>query len=195
MLKRSCRRFRACFSLGAAGSPGAAHRRRCPECAALAEHIERAAEIRLPLPERLRSELRAIGGVRGTAVAPTNEPGPELPAFLPFVVPALALPDRLHRRLVDLGHAERKRGRLPVWLRSPRYAIAASYLLTILSAALFGNPVDLGRRASAAIARELHQALGRTTVESRPSPQRPLSLTRPLSRGPHEPSSPRRRVR
>ena len=36
---------------------------------------------------------------------------------------------------------------LPGWLRSPRYAVAASYLVAVLTIHVLGDPLALGRRA------------------------------------------------
>ncbi|PYQ58086.1 MAG: hypothetical protein DMF53_21125 [Acidobacteria bacterium] len=113
MLSASCRRFRARFSPGSAHP----HRRACPECEAFAAALESAAGVRLPLPESLRRNLRAIAG-------------PEADAVLPFAVPRLPVPDALTRRLRTIAPASRPT--LPEWLRSPRYAVAASAILALL---------------------------------------------------------------
>ncbi|HEY4589859.1 MAG TPA: hypothetical protein VII86_11570 [Thermoanaerobaculia bacterium] len=113
MLSASCRRFRARFSPGSTHP----HRRACPECEAFAAALESAAGVRLPLPERLRRNLRAIAG---------PEPG----AVLPFAVPRLPVPDALAGRLRTIAPAGRPP--LPEWLRSPRYAVAASAILALL---------------------------------------------------------------
>jgi hypothetical protein len=113
VLSASCRRFRARFSPGSAHP----HRRACPECEAFAAALENAAGVRLPLPESLRRSLRAIAG---------PEPG----AVLPFAVPRLPVPDALARRLRTIAPAGRPP--LPEWVRSPRYAVAASAILALL---------------------------------------------------------------
>ena len=113
MLSASCRRFRARFSPGSAHP----HRRACPECEAFAAALESAAGVRLPLPESLRRNLRAIAG-------------PEADAVLPFAVPRLPVPDALTRRLRTIAPASRPT--LPEWIRSPRYAVAASAILALL---------------------------------------------------------------
>jgi hypothetical protein len=113
VLSASCRRFRARFYPGSAHP----HRRACPECEAFAAALESAAGVRLPLPESLRRNLRAIAG---------PEPG----AVLPFAVPRLPVPDPLARRLRTIAPAGRPP--LPEWLRSPRYAVAASAILALL---------------------------------------------------------------
>jgi len=116
VLSASCRRFRARFSPGSAHP----HRRACPECDAFAAALESAAGARLPVPESLRRNLRAIAGIAGP------EPG----AVLPFAVPRLPVPDALAHRLRTIAPAGRPP--LPEWLRSPRYAVAASAILALL---------------------------------------------------------------
>jgi hypothetical protein len=113
VLSASCRRFRARFSPGSAHP----HRRACPECAAFAAALESAAGVRLPLPEGLRRNLRAIAG-------------PEPEAVLPFAAPRVPVPAPLARRLRTIAPAGRPP--LPEWLRSPRYAVAASAILALL---------------------------------------------------------------
>lgn len=113
MLSASCRRFRARFSPGSAHP----HRRACPECEAFAAALESAAGVRLPLPGGLRRSLRAIAA-------------PEPAAVLPFAAPRVPVPDALARRLRAIAPASRPP--LPEWLRSPRYAVAASAILALL---------------------------------------------------------------
>ncbi|MFL6261024.1 MAG: hypothetical protein ACJ76Y_15060 [Thermoanaerobaculia bacterium] len=113
MLSASCRRFRARFSPGSTHP----HRRACPECEAFAAALESAAGVRLPLPAGLRRSLRAIAG-------------PEPDAVLPFAIPRVPVPDGLARRLRAVAPAGRPP--LPEWLRSPRYAVAASAILALL---------------------------------------------------------------
>ena len=109
MLKPACHRFRADFTPGLDN----AHRRSCPACAAYGTAMERAAR-KVPLPARLRSKLRAIPGATG--------PAPRLP------LPQAPLPDPLRDRLRGLGRRPAPRP-LPAWVRTSRYAVAASYLL------------------------------------------------------------------
>lgn len=134
MLKPDCRRFRIDFSPGLA--PGDPHRRTCPACAAYAAALERAA-LKVPLPARLRSKLRAIPGAAG--------PDPRLP------LPQAPLPDPLRNRLRGLArrHASQQEPRpLPAWVRTSRYAVAASYLMAVLVGLAAGNPLQLGRQAA-----------------------------------------------
>ena len=114
-------------------APGDPHRRSCPACDAYAAAMERAA-FRIPLPSGLRSKLRAIPGSIGDA-----QPGPRLPQA--------PLPDPLRDRLRGLARRPAPRP-LPVWVRTSRYAVAASYLLAVLIGLTAGNPVQLGRQAA-----------------------------------------------
>ena len=97
--------------------------------------MERAA-VRLPLPASLRRELRSI---------PAAAAGLDAPRFL---LPRRPLPAPLHSRLRSLaGTGAPARTPLPGWLRSPRYAVAASYLVAVLTIHVLGDPLALGRRA------------------------------------------------
>jgi hypothetical protein len=118
MLSVACRRFRARFSPGP--GPVHPHRRSCPECEAFAAALESAAGARLPLPAGLQRSLRAVAG---------PEPG----AVLPFAVPRLPVPGALAARLRGIAKiATPERPAPPEWVRSPRYAVAASALLALL---------------------------------------------------------------
>lgn len=135
MLKPACRRFRAELA------PGDPHRRSCLACAAYAAAMERAA-VKIPLPARLRSKLRAIPGASG--------PGPRLP------LPPAPLPDPLRDRLRGLARRplrSQKPRSLPAWVRTSRYAVAASYLMAVLVGFAVGNPVELGRQAAERMSR------------------------------------------
>ena len=138
MLNPSCRRFRTEFTPGAE-SPHDAHRKSCPACAAYAAAMERAAK-RIPLPAGLRSKLRAIPGVTSDA--------PRLP------VPQAPMPPALRDRLRQMGRRQ-ELPPLPAWARSSRYALAASYLLAVLTGAAFGNPVE----AAGAFTRSVDRAV------------------------------------
>ncbi len=157
MLSWSCRRFRAGFTPGA-DHPHHPHRGACPACAAYAAAMERAAQ-RTPLPARLRSKLRAVPG----AVASGGSGIGDAPRML---LPQEPLPEALRGRLRGLAGIQRgQRGRraplapLPAWLSSPRYAIAACYLLAVLTGALAGNPAELGRNAADAVSRTVDRAV------------------------------------
>lgn len=129
MLRPACRRFRAELA------PDDPHRRSCPACAAYAAALERAAR-KVPLPGRLRSKLRGIPGA--------VNPGPRLP------LPQAPLPDPLRERLRGLSRRREPRP-LPAWVRTSRYAVAASYVMAVLMGFAVGNPVHLGRQAAGAM--------------------------------------------
>jgi hypothetical protein len=154
MLKPDCRRFRMEFTPGAE-SPRDAHRMSCPACAAYAAAMERAAK-RIPLPAGLRSKLRAIPGVTADA--------PRLP------MPQAPMPAALRSRLRQMGRrTPATPPPLPAWARSSRYALAASYLLAVLTGAALGNPVEaagsLTRSVDRAVRPRVERAIER--VEDR----------------------------
>ena len=146
MLKPACRQFRAELA------PGDPHRRSCPACAAYAAAMERAA-FRIPLPGRLRSKLRAIPGA--------SSPGPRLP------LPQAALPDPLRDRLRGLARRPAPLRTLPAWVRTSRYAVAASYLMAVLVGLTAGNPVQLGRQAADRMSQAVSERLdeGRERID------------------------------
>lgn len=128
MLSWTCRRFRARFTPGS----NAPHRRDCPECDAFASAVEQAAGLRLPMPERLRTSLKAIA---------SPEPG----GVLPFPIPRAAMPEALTGRLRAIAPPGRPAP--PEWLRSPRYAVAASALLALLLGPFFTTGAERGLHA------------------------------------------------
>lgn len=141
MLKPACRQFRAELA------PGDPHRRSCPACAAYAAAMERAA-FKVPLPARLRSKLRGI------PVAPgATGPGPRLP------LPQAPLPDPLRNRLRGLARRPAPLRTLPAWVRTSRYAVAASYLMAVLVGLTAGNPVQLGRQAASRMSQAVSERL------------------------------------
>jgi hypothetical protein len=139
MLKLSCRRFRMEFTPGAESSHDA-HRTNCPACAAYAAAMERAAK-KVPLPSRLRSKLRAVPG----AVA---DDAPRFP------MPQAPMPPQLRDRLRQMSRLQEPPA-VPAWVRSSRYAVAASYLLAVLLGATVGNPVE----AAGALSRSVDRAI------------------------------------
>ncbi|HWM92075.1 MAG TPA: hypothetical protein VN493_15025 [Thermoanaerobaculia bacterium] len=144
MLSQACRRFRTEFSPGQ-DDP---HRRTCPACTAYAAAMERAAR-KLPLPAGLRSKLRAIPGGIGDVGQ-----GPRLP------LPQAPLPDPLRSRL--RGFARRQEPRpLPAWVRTSRYAVAASYVMAVLLSFTAANPVHLGRQAAEVMSQAVSERLDR----------------------------------
>jgi len=140
-----CRRFRARFAPGSAHP----HRRSCRQCDAFAAAVEQAAGARLPLPAGLRRGLREIAA-------------PAAGAVLPFPVPRRPLPPDLARRLRSLGPAASSAPAPPEWLRSPRYAIAASALLAILLGPLWPVAADRGLQAVDSLRDEVSPLLQRT---------------------------------
>lgn len=145
MLKPGCRRFRMEFTPGT-DHP---HRAGCAACAAYAAAMERAAK-KIPLPAGLRSKLRAI---------PAAIPGgvDDAPRLL---IPQAPMPARLRHRLRQMSRPPQAPP-LPAWVRSSRYAVAASYLLAVLTGALLGNPVE----AAGALTRSVDRAV-RPRVEN-----------------------------
>lgn len=156
-MSAACRRFRAAFAPGSRHP----HRRQCPRCAAYAAALERAAGLRLPLPDALAERLRAIPPAGGSTAPPA----------LPAPVPPLPLPAGLRDRLVALPRQavgtrpmrsprsprSPRSARLPAWVLKPRYAVAASYAAAVLLTAAFDGPGDLGDRG-----RQLAREVGRT---------------------------------
>lgn len=152
MLSRDCRRFREEFTPGGSGAQDP-HRRSCPACAAYAAALERAASApRLPMPERLKSGLKAL-------------PRPDEPRLPLAQAP---LPAALKDRLRAIPRNVRSEGRreLPAWIRSPRWAIAASYFLTVVLLNTVGDPVALGRRATGTLARTWDPAWTQTWTQT-----------------------------
>jgi len=149
MLKPSCRRFRTEFTPGA----DLPHRKSCPACASYAAAMERAAK-RIPLPAGLRSKLRAIPGVTADA--------PRLP------IPQAPMPAALRSRLRQMGRRQSPPP-LPAWARSSRYALAASYLLAVLTGAAFGNPVEAAGALTRSVDRSVRPRVERAieSVEDR----------------------------
>lgn len=149
MLSWACRRFRASFEPGSRHP----HRDRCTECRAYAEALERAAGLRLPVPPSLGRRLSALA-------APRQES-----PVLRFPLPQAPLPASLHERLRGIARPQPRRPGLPAWIRSPRYAVAASYVLAVLLTALFG---DLGgsfvRKVEQVV--ELTETEGLETIEA-----------------------------
>lgn len=140
MLRPECERFQRLYERGQRD----AHLAECADCRRFVELVDGLSRLGLaaPLGDDLRARLRRV---------PEDEAG--IPAFP--TLPSLPLPATLERRLRRIAR-QGVRQSLPIWIRSPRYAIAASYLLTLLVAGTLGNP--------AAWAGEVGQRLGR--VES-----------------------------
>lgn len=139
MLSLACRRFRESFTPGAQDP----HRETCPACAAYAAALERAAAApKLPMPESLRGQLRDV-------LPFVRHDAPRLP------VPRMPLPAGLKSRLRAIPREERREP--PVWIRSSRWAVAASYFLTVVMLQTLGDPVALGQRATSSLVRTWDQ--------------------------------------
>ncbi|HEX3128709.1 MAG TPA: hypothetical protein VH394_15355 [Thermoanaerobaculia bacterium] len=136
MLKPGCRRFRTEFTPGIHHP----HRAACAACAAYAAALERAAK-RIPMPAGLRSKLRVIPGAAA-------DDAPRFP------MPQAPMPPQLRDRLRRMSRHQEPPP-LPAWVRSSRYAMAASYLLAVLMGALMGNPVE----AAGALTRSVDRAV------------------------------------
>ncbi len=140
MLSRDCRRFREDFTPGTQDP----HRETCPACAAYAAAVQRAASApKLPLPEHLRGQLRDV-------LPFVRHDAPRLP------VPQAPLPAGLKNRLRAIPREKRREP--PAWIRSSRWAVAASYFLTVVMLQTVGDPVALGQRATDTLARTWDQA-------------------------------------
>lgn len=153
MLSFDCRRFRQEFTPGS-GDP---HRQGCPACDAYATAMERAAAVpKLPMPESLRGQLRGV-------LPFVRHDAPRLP------MPQAPLPDGLKDRLRGIARG-RSRLEIPAWARNSRWAVAASYLLTVVSLSLLGDPVALGHRVTETMARTMtrtmSQAMSQTWTRS-----------------------------
>ena len=106
--------------------------------------------MKAPLGDSLRRRLRDL------------PEGEERQALAASQLPMLPLPLALKQRLQHIGRVPKK-AELPIWIRSPRFAIAASYLLTVLIGATIGNPAAL---ASDAVARFDRVGIAIGSVES-----------------------------
>jgi hypothetical protein len=150
----ACRRFRARFTPGTPADRDP-HRRRCRVCAEYAAALERAAARRVPLPDRLRARLEAI------PARPSGDP-----KVVKLPLPEIPMPDRLRGRLRGIAREARVERSFPDWIHSPRYAIAASYLLAALVYAAFGNPVEPLERIAQSFASESLERLENLEAET-----------------------------
>jgi hypothetical protein len=134
LLTRECQEFRRTFEAGRHD----AHRDACETCGRFAELIDGLGRwgMKAPLADSLRQRLRDL---------PEGEKQWELG---PPRLPMLPLPVSLEQRLKQIARTQPK-AELPIWIRSPRFAIAASYLLTVLIGATVGNPAALAAEAAA----------------------------------------------
>jgi hypothetical protein len=129
VLKPECERFQRLYEHGrGTGHVGAGHLEECEECRRFAAFVDGLSRLGLasPLGDELRARLRGVPEATLGVVAFPR-------------VPSLPLPARLEQRLRRIAR-QGIRETLPIWIRSPRYAIAASYLLALLVTATVGNP-------------------------------------------------------
>lgn len=148
MLTPECQEFRSRYEAGRQDD----HRDTCESCARFAELVDSLGQwgMNAPLGNNLRQRLRDLpeGEERRALAAPR--------------MPMLPLSATLEGRLKQIARAPRKT-ELPIWIRSPRFAIAASYLLTVLIGATFGNPAAV---ASDAVARFDRVGIAINSVET-----------------------------
>jgi len=157
MLSWACRRFRARFAPGSAHP----HRPACGDCDAFAKAVEQAAGARLPLPAGLRRGLRAVAE---PAIAEPEPAGTVLPFPVPRS-PRLPLPAATAARLRAI--AVPRRTAPPEWVRSPRYAVAASALLALLLGPFLAPAADRGLEAWGAVRAELSPLAQQTEEKGR----------------------------
>jgi hypothetical protein len=154
VLSWACRRFRARFAPGSAHP----HRLACGDCDAFAQAVEQAAGARLPLPAGLRRGLKSIA-------EPASQ---EIGTVLPFPVPRsprLPLPAATAARLRAIAAPQRTAP--PEWVRSPRYAVAASALLALLLGPFLAPAADRGLAAWGAVRAELSPLAQHTEQKGR----------------------------
>ena len=123
-LPAACRKFQARYERGQRD----AHLDACDACREFVAFVDTLGRLgsSAPLDDGLRARLRRVPHVEGGEI--------EIPR-----VPQLPLPAALRERLRQIARGG-VREALPIWIRSPRYAIAASYLLTLLISGTLGNP-------------------------------------------------------
>lgn len=149
MLKQTCQEFQRRYERGLSDE----HPEGCAECRQFVEFVDSLQQLGLsaPLADDLRARLRRL--------PQENEGTPIFPRL-----PELPLPAALEHRLRRIAR-EGLREALPIWIRSPRYAIAASYLLTLLISGTVGNPAAWAEEAGVTVgsAWTLVHANGRDT--------------------------------
>ena len=139
MLKPECLELRSTYERGRSD----AHLAECADCRAFATFVDGLGELglKVPLADGLRSRLRDL---------PERQ---ERQTYAFPRLPLLPLPAQLERRLKQIARLASTRRDLPIWIRSPRFAIAASYLLTLLFAGTLGNPAAWGQSAAEPLGR------------------------------------------
>ena len=138
MLKPECLELRRTYERGHTDP----HLSECADCRSFAEFVDGLGGlgVQAPLGDNLRSRLRQL---------PEQD---EKRTYAFPQVPMLPLPAALEQRLRQIARAAASK-ELPIWIRSPRFAIAASYLLTLLFAGTLGNPAVWGQSAAEPIGR------------------------------------------
>lgn len=134
MLTPDCLAFRKAYEPGDADP----HRDQCAACQEFADLVDalQGLGFRQPLGDRLRQRLRQL-------------PEQEDQRSLAFPqLPMLPLPPGLERRLQRIARAAVRGAELPIWIRNPRFAVAASYVLALLFTASVGNPAAWGQSAA-----------------------------------------------
>lgn len=136
----------------APGTPDA-HPRGCPSCAEWVEAVSRLRDAGsdLPLPEDLRTRLRAVCPPAGR---PEERPGVPEPGAVLAALPQVSLPRELRERLLRIP-AERGDGHLPTWTRRSRDLFAASCVLALAWTATVGGPPPSTLRTAASVSRDV----------------------------------------
>lgn len=136
-MRPECELFRRHYERGATDP----HLKRCDDCRRFAEFVDGLAAVgyRAPLEEELRGRLRGLPA--------TSDHGIESFPRLPDLPMPTGLKERL-RQIPRRPAPTAEPASLPIWIRSPRYAVAASYLLTLLIAGTLGNPAALAADAA-----------------------------------------------
>jgi hypothetical protein len=118
------------------------HLDECSDCRSFAEFVGglRQLGVHTPLADELRGRLRGL---------PEAE---ERRQFAIPQVPMLPLPAALERRLKRIARVASRPREAPLWIRSPRFAVAASYLLTVIFAGTLGNPAAWGQSDATSLA-------------------------------------------
>ena len=152
MLKPSCERFRSEESLDLRHP----HALECTSCQAFAERLDlSAARLGLPLSLEFRQSLLDLPeSVRCGELVEARDPLESMP-----------LPPGLEKRLLQIPRRENSQP--PVWIRSARYAVAASYIATVITGAAFGNPAELGKNVVSTVTREAGAMVQRVGTRGR----------------------------
>ena len=140
MLKPSC----ALFLRRARPGVKSGHRQWCASCNAYLSAIESAGRLELSLPADLQQRLRSIPRVIPSIPRPR----------------AASLPTHLRDRLCAI--LPRAQPALPRFAGSPLYTVAASYLVVLAVAALWGNPFQIVQPTFSSVRSSASEALTQT---------------------------------